>query len=232
MFFNALLCKVCRRIWNVGTFFDEDKNDITHYKMGPTSYGHGSISLVCMFYDMYTKCNSLHCGSPPTSIFYRNYPYYMLHKVNRPSVQVPSVAYVLPFFRLIMWPWPNGHLSRCSSYSTWIYQLDRWFRRYTNKLYYYKWQMSGNITWIWTLALVRSLLRRVWLVRTASATSGTASRLITDLYALDCCLRRSRRFASAGISCKGHERKRGTPHFRCASHCDGVAEHREDSCGE
>ena len=25
---------------------------------------------------------------------------------------------------------------------------------------------------------------------------------------------------------------RGTPHFRSASHCDGVAKHREDSCGE
>ena len=58
---------------------------------------------------------------------------------------------------------------------------------------------------------------------------------ITDLYALDCCLRVSRRFASAGVGllgCEGHERKRGTPHFRSASHCDGVAEHREDFCGE
>ena len=44
----------------------------------------------------------------------------------------------------------------------------------------------------------------------------------TDLYALDCCLRRSRRFASAGVGCKGHERTRGTPHFRSASHWNGI----------
>ena len=56
--------------------------------------------------------------------------------------------------------------------------------------------------------------------------------LTTDLYALDCCLRRSRRFASGGVGCKGHERTRCTPHFRSTSHCDGDAKHRQDSCGK
>ena len=54
----------------------------------------------------------------------------------------------------------------------------------------------------------------------------------TDLYALDCCLRCSRRFASGGVGCKGHERTRYTPHFRSTSHCDGDAKHQQDSCGE
>ena len=30
---------------------------------------------------------------------------------------------------------------------------------------------------------------------------------------------RSRRFASGGVSCKGHELRRGSPDFRSASHC-------------
>ena len=49
---------------------------------------------------------------------------------------------------------------------------------------------------------------------------------------MHCCLRRSRRFASGGVGCKGHERTRCTPHFRSTSHCDGDAKHRQDSCGE
>ena len=42
------------------------------------------------------------------------------------------------------------------------------------------------------------------------------------------------RGASRGseLAAKGTSAKKGTPHFRSASHCHGVAEHREDSCGE
>ena len=43
--------------------------------------------------------------------------------------------------------------------------------------------------------------------------------LTTDVCTLDCCLCRSRRYASGGVSCKGHELRRGTPDFRSASHC-------------
>ncbi|KAK2138097.1 hypothetical protein NP493_8916g00000 [Ridgeia piscesae] len=61
----------------------------------------------------------------------------------------------------------------------------------------------------------------VYLTCTETAAALTHMLETTDLYALDCCLRRSRRFASGGVGCKGHERTRCTPHFRSTSHCEG-----------
>ena len=48
-----------------------------------------------------------------------------------------------------------------------------------------------------------------------------------DVETTDCCLRRSQRFASAEVGCKGQERKKGTPHFLsvCKSHWKVASKH-------